>query len=120
MNPCSHILFYLRAEIILPDSVINKWLSRSSRLTEKAADHVQMKAQEVVKLLQSNLDRGLESIEVENRLRQHGYNEVPERKANPAVRFAKKFWGLTAWMLEAIIILCYVDFFCVIEDNRRV
>jgi len=94
--------------IFLETRQINKRLFRGSRLTEKAAGLDQMKAQEVVRLLQSNLDRGLESIEVENRLRQYGYNEVPEMKVNPAVRFAKKFWGLTAWMLEAIIILSWI------------
>ncbi len=37
----------------------------------------------------------------------YGYNEVSEKKANPYVSFARKFWGLTAWMLEAIIILSW-------------
>ena len=77
-------------------------------MTEKPTDLDQMKAEEVVNLPQSNLDHGLESIEVDNRLKQYGYNEVPEKKANPVVMFAKKFWGLTAWMLEAIIILSLV------------
>jgi H+-transporting ATPase len=67
-----------------------------------------MKAEEVVNLPQSNLDHGLESIEVDNRLKQYGYNEVAEKRANPVVMFAKKFWGLTAWMLEAIVILSWV------------
>jgi H+-transporting ATPase len=77
-------------------------------VTEKPTDLDQMKAEEVVNLPQSNLDHGLESIEVDNRLKQYGYNEVAEKKANPVVMFAKKFWGLTAWMLEAIIILSWV------------
>lgn len=67
-----------------------------------------MKAEEAIARLRSNLDYGLESIEVQNRLKQYGYNEVPEKKVNPAVRFAKKFWGLTAWMLELIIILSWI------------
>jgi hypothetical protein len=53
-----------------------------------------MKAKEVANLLQSNMGRGLGSIEVENRLKQRaraGYNEVPEKKTNPAFSFAKKF-----------------------------
>jgi H+-transporting ATPase len=33
---------------------------------------------------------------------------VPEKKKNPLISFFKKFWGLTAWMLEAIIVLSWV------------
>jgi len=51
---------------------------------------------------------GLRSAEVESRLKQYGYNEVLEKKVNPAARFARKFWGLTAWMLEIIIILSWI------------
>jgi H+-transporting ATPase len=74
---------------------------------EKDLDFLHMKAEEVVKALQSDLNMGLSSAEVEIRLKQNGYNEVLEKKVNPAVRFAKKFWGLTAWMLEFIIILSW-------------
>lgn len=67
-----------------------------------------MKAEEVVELLQSNATIGLESNEVERRIKQYGYNEVPEKKASPLIRFVKKFWGLTAWMLEVMIILSWI------------
>ena len=50
---------------------------------------------------------GLSSTEVERKLKRYGFNEVPEKKAQPVVQFAKKFWGLTAWMLEIIIILSF-------------
>lgn len=50
---------------------------------------------------------GLKQSEVETRLKQYGYNEVPEKKINPIFRFLSKFWGLTAWMLEFIIILSW-------------
>jgi H+-transporting ATPase len=33
---------------------------------------------------------------------------VPERKISPALRLAKKFWGLTAWMLELTMFLSYL------------
>ncbi|MGQ9552436.1 MAG: HAD-IC family P-type ATPase, partial [Candidatus Bathycorpusculaceae bacterium] len=67
-----------------------------------------MKAEEVVKSVQSDLTMGLKSVEVESRLKQYGYNEVLERKTNPFVMFAGKFWGLTSWMLEIIIILSWI------------
>jgi H+-transporting ATPase len=58
--------------------------------------------------LQSDIYRGLRPAEVENRLKRYGYNEVPEKKKNALVSFVKKFWGLTAWMLEVIMVLSWV------------
>jgi H+-transporting ATPase len=63
--------------------------------------------EEVVKSLGSDLNAGLKSSEVENRLKQYGHNEVLEKETSPIVRFATKFWGLTAWMLEIIIVLSW-------------
>jgi len=56
--------------------------------------------------IETNL--GLTQTEAEARLKQYGYNEVLEKKTHPAIRLVKKFWGLTAWMLELIIILSWV------------
>jgi len=53
------------------------------------------------------LKTGLNSSEVQERMKQYGFNEVPEKKENRVFQFAKKFWGLTAWMLEIIIILSW-------------
>jgi H+-transporting ATPase len=78
------------------------------QLTEKDPAFDKTKTEEVLRSLHTDLSIGLSFSEVEARLKQYGYNEVPEKKANPAVRFAKKFWGLTAWMLEAIIILSWI------------
>jgi H+-transporting ATPase len=64
-----------------------------------------MQAEEVSRRLNSDLSNGLKTAEVKARLEQYGYNEIPEKKTNPLARFAKKFWGLTAWMLEIIIVL---------------
>jgi H+-transporting ATPase len=71
------------------------------------SDFSHMKAEEAVRLLQSDTNSGLNSTEAQNRLKQFGYNEVPEKKTSSVLRFAKKFWGLTAWMLEIIIILSW-------------
>lgn len=56
----------------------------------------------------ANLEEGLRSGEVEQRLRQYGYNEVPEKKVNPVTRFLRKFWGITPWMLEITILLEWI------------
>ena len=61
---------------------------------------------------------GLSSDQVKEKQKQYGRNEVSEKQANPAITFAKKFWGLTAWMLEVAIVLSlvlgkYLDFYII-------
>jgi H+-transporting ATPase len=53
--------------------------------------------------LETDLRSGLSSASAGDRLRRLGPNEVPEKKAHPLLLVAKKFWGLTAWMLELIL-----------------
>jgi plasma-membrane proton-efflux P-type ATPase len=53
-------------------------------------------------------EKGLTPTDVEARRKTYGYNEVPVRKAHPILRFLGKFWGLSAWMLEVIMILSLV------------
>ncbi|MFI5002916.1 MAG: HAD-IC family P-type ATPase, partial [Reyranellales bacterium] len=53
-------------------------------------------------------EAGLSRAEVESRRKQHGYNEVPVQKEHPVRQFLAKFWGLSAWMLELIMILSLV------------
>ena len=52
--------------------------------------------------------RGLDAAEVQERLARLGPNEVPEKKPHPLAEFVKKFWGLSAWMLELILVLSWV------------
>jgi H+-transporting ATPase len=85
---------------------------------DAAQDFHKMTVEETVILLKTNLSLGLTQDEVNRRLKNYGYNEVPEKKPHPIISFAKKFWGLTAWMLEAIIILAiflgkYTDLYTV-------
>jgi H+-transporting ATPase len=51
---------------------------------------------------------GLSSTEAKSRLERDGLNEVPEKKSHPFLSFARKFWGLSAWMLELIAVLSFV------------
>lgn len=69
---------------------------------------LQVEAREAIRLLESDSDAGLTQAQVEARLKQYGYNEVPEKKANLLFAFFKKFWGLSAWMLELIIVLSWI------------
>jgi H+-transporting ATPase len=45
---------------------------------------------------------------VDVRRAEHGYNEVAEKKRHPAIKFFQKFWGISAWMLELIMVLSAV------------
>jgi hypothetical protein len=55
--------------------------------------------------LQVNPDAGLSRAEVDRRRGQHGFNEVAVEKGHPVRLFLAKFWGLSAWMLELIMLL---------------
>ena len=58
--------------------------------------------------LQVNPDIGLAHAEVDARRKENGYNEVAEKKGHPVLMFLGKFWGLSAWMLELIMVLSAV------------
>jgi len=58
--------------------------------------------------LRVNPDTGLTHAEVDIRRNEHGYNEVAEKRSHPVLMFLGKFWGLSAWMLELIMVLSAV------------
>ena len=58
--------------------------------------------------LQVNADTGLTQGEVDLRRKEHGYNEVALVKGRPVLDFLRKFWGISAWMLELIIVISAV------------
>ncbi len=51
---------------------------------------------------------GLTRGDVDARRQEHGYNEVAEHREHPVRAFLGKFWGLSAWMLEVIMVLSAV------------
>ncbi|MHB1077639.1 plasma-membrane proton-efflux P-type ATPase [Thiobacillus sp.] len=55
--------------------------------------------------LDVNPETGLTRAEVDSRRMAHGYNEVAEQKGHPVLMFLGKFWGVSAWMLELIMVL---------------
>ncbi|HYM40249.1 MAG TPA: plasma-membrane proton-efflux P-type ATPase [Thermoplasmata archaeon] len=55
----------------------------------------------------TDIERGLSASEVARRLQAYGPNEVPEKKESSVLRFLRKFWGLTPWMLELTALLTW-------------
>lgn len=51
---------------------------------------------------------GLSAAEAQSRLTQYGFNELPEKKVNPFLKFLSYFWGPIPWMIEAAAILSAV------------
>ena len=64
--------------------------------------------EEVLAALRVDVQTGLSDAEVEARLRQYGANELSEQKAHALREFLKKFWGLSAWMLELIVVISWL------------
>ncbi len=67
--------------------------SEPIRDTEKAID------------FDTDPDKGLSKEEVGRRHAIYGTNEIPEEKRHTLRDFLKRFWGLTAWMLELTMVI---------------
>jgi len=63
---------------------------------------------EALAQLQTDPIMGLSANETKKRKDKYGPNDIPEKKQNSLAAFLKRFWGLTAWMLEIAIILSFV------------
>ena len=63
---------------------------------------------ETLALLRTNPEAGLTRAEIETRLQEYGYNEVTEKRGHPFLEFVAKFWGVSAWMLELIMLLSII------------
>jgi H+-transporting ATPase len=51
---------------------------------------------------------GLSSDEARKRLAEHGPNALPEPQSHLLLNFARKFWGLSAWMIELIAVVSLI------------
>jgi H+-transporting ATPase len=80
--------------------------SRSmSASTNKGSDFATASVPDTLTALRVNPEAGLSRDEAQDRLKEHGYNEVTEQRGHPLLKFLGKFWGVSAWMLELIMIL---------------
>ena len=74
----------------------------------KSPDIASASVSDTLAALHVNPDTGLTLAEVDVRRKEHGYNEVAEKKEHPLFQFLRKFWGVSAWMLELIMVLSAV------------
>ena len=81
---------------------------RSMPSNKKGPDIASASVPETLAVLHVAPEAGLTRAEVEARLKEHGYNEVAEQKRHPVLKFLGKFWGVSAWMLELIMVLSAV------------
>ena len=80
----------------------------SKPATAKAPDIAAGSVSDTLAALHVNPDTGLARAEVDVRRKEHGYNEVAEKKEHPVLKFLGKFWGVSAGMLELIMVLSAV------------
>ena len=66
-----------------------------------------MNREKIINQITTNPTKGLNQSEVDNNRKEYGYNEVLDNKSYALFKFLSRFWGLTAWMLELIIILSW-------------
>jgi H+-transporting ATPase len=75
--------------------------------TYSVRDMENMSIKEVIAYLSSS-EEGLSSEEVSRRLKEYGFNEVPEKKKNPLLEYLKRYWGPLSWLMEITIITSIV------------
>jgi H+-transporting ATPase len=76
--------------------------------SQTSDDYSKLTVDETFSRLQSNPSTGLTQTEVKQRIKQYGVNAVEEKQQNLVLAFLKRFWGLTAWMLEIAIVISFV------------
>ena len=77
-------------------------------LRSKAAKGSPESTEETLASLHANPRTELLRADVEARRKNEGFNEVAEKQAHPVLMFVRKFWGISAWMLELIMVLSAV------------
>ncbi len=71
-------------------------------------DFIALTIDETLSRLQSNPATGLTQTDLKQRIERFGPNTIDEKQQNPIIAFLKRFWGLTAWMLEIAIVISFV------------
>jgi H+-transporting ATPase len=82
--------------------------SRSDPVAAHSPDTMSASGEPATGVADVDTEAGLTSAAAKALLQEHGYNEVTERPEHPWRTFLGKFWGLSAWMLELIMLLSAV------------
>src|ERR1035437_8756464 len=85
-----------------------KPLRATPAATAMAPDIASASIPDTLSALHVDPNAGLARAEVDIRRKEYGYNEVAVQKGHPILAFLAKFWGLSAWMLELIMVLSLV------------
>ncbi len=62
-------------------------------------DMKKLSQEELVRKFCTNIKEGLSPEEAQKRLKEYGPNALPEKKANPLLKFLSYFWGPIPWMI---------------------
>lgn len=81
-----------------------KNLSKTLLTTEESKE---LSIDNIYSRLSTNRE-GLSEVEAKARIEKYGYNEIPEKKVRPIVKFLKNFWGPIPWMIEIAAILSII------------
>lgn len=68
------------------------------------SEYKNVSLKEAMGLLNASPD-GLSSLEVKERLKIYGHNEIKEEKKNPLLQFLRRYWGPMPWLLELSMVL---------------
>ena len=88
----------------------------------KPPDIASASVPDTLSVLHVNPETGLTHAEVGVRRKEHGLNEVAEQRRHPVLIFLRKFWGISAWMLELIMVLSAArtkGYRCVVKCKRE-
>ena len=83
-------------------------MARLTSVTRSGADANALSVPDTLAALRVNPETGLTRADAAVRLKEHGYNEVAEQKRHLVLEFLAKFWGLSAWMYELIMVLSII------------
>ena len=68
-------------------------------------EYKEIPVEKVAAEFKTDIEKGLSEEEAKERLKKHGYNEIPEYKEPLWHRIFRRFWGPIPWMIEVAAIL---------------
>jgi H+-transporting ATPase len=86
------------------NSITSKKMRKNGDSDSKRKEDQDLTLEELKKRLDCSTE-GLSDINASERLQKYGYNELPEEKENPFLKFLSYFWGPIPWMIEVAAIL---------------